>query len=122
MLNVSDFLLNNFSQITLSVEILAAVIGLILFKKYKHTAAKYFIYFLVYVVIIVLIGKYSHYVKDDGFLSFLDGTLLERNYWWYTIFWKIGAVLFFGWYYLKILLNTLHKKVLKVSLIAFLII
>lgn len=104
------------------LEIIAAVTGLILFKKYRHTAAKYFIYFLVYIVVIVTIGKYSHLVRNNGFLSFLEGTLLEKNYWWYTIFWDIGGAIFFGWYFYKILNSKQSKQFLKFSIIIFLII
>jgi hypothetical protein len=117
-----DFLINNRGNFMLFVEILAAVTGLVLYKKYKHTAAKYFIFFLVYTVIIVFVGKYTHYVKNDGILSFLDGTVLERNYWWYTLFWKIGASVFFGFYYSKILVNKVLKKILKFSVFFFLFI
>ena len=119
--NVIDFFVNK-SFFTLFLEILAAVTGLILYKKYKHTAAKYFIFFLVYIVIMVVIGRYSFLVRNNGVFSFLEGTLLERNYWWFTLFWKIAAVVFFGWYYSKILKSILHKKILKISLIAFVII
>ena len=95
---INEFLISESSNINLSLEILAAVTGLILFNKYKHTAAKYFIYFLIYIVIMVVIGRYSYLVQNDGIFSFLQGTLLERNYWWFTVFWKIAAVVFFGWY------------------------
>ena len=37
---------------------------------------------------------YTFFVEDTLFLSFLKGTLLEKNHWWYTLFWSIGAVLF----------------------------
>lgn len=100
---------------------LPAIVGLILFKKYKHTAVKYFILFLVYVVIIELVSKYTYYIYNDGPISFLEGTLIERNYWWSTISWKIGAVLFFGWYYLKILHNKRHIKFIRMSLLFFII-
>ena len=118
---MGDFLLRNYQHLTLGVELLAAVTGIILFKKYRHTAAKYFIYFLIYVVIMVVIARYSYLVQNDGILSFLKGTLLERNYWWNTIFWSIVAVVFFGWYYLKILKNILYKKALKIALIIFIV-
>lgn len=106
----------------LFVEILAAVTGLVLYKKYRNTAAKYFIFFLVYTVIIVILGKYTYYIKNDGILSFLDGTVFERNYWWYTLFWKIGASVFFGFYYSEILVNKGLKKILKFSVILFIFI
>ena len=120
--SVIDFLINNSQNLTLFVEILAAVTGLILFKKYKHTAAKYFIYFLVYIVVMVIIGRYSYLVRNDGVLSFLEGTLIERNYWWFTLFWTIAAVVFFGWYYAKILKNEVHKNILKISIFSFMFI
>ena len=67
----------------------------------------------------VLFGRYTYWV-EDGPLSFLQGTLLQANYWWFTIFWKVLAVLFFGWYYLKVLKNSKTKKILKISLVVFL--
>ena len=117
-----EFINNNGTLIYLVLEILAAVTGLILFNKYKHTAAKYFIYFLVYIVIFVILGRYSFYVRGEGFLNFLDGTLLERNYWWFAIFWDIGGVVFFGFYYQKILINKTAKSILNKSTFLFLIV
>ena len=117
-----DFINKNASNVWLFLEIVAAVTGVLLFKKYKQTQAKYFIYFLVYIVAIVIIGRYSHLVRNNGVLSFLEGTLLERNYWWFTLFWEIVAGIFFGWYYSKVLYKQLHKKLLRVSVIVFIII
>ncbi|MBU2940509.1 hypothetical protein KO494_13255 [Lacinutrix sp. C3R15] len=117
-----EFLINNRLNILIFVEILAAVTGVLLYGKYKGSAAKYFIYFLVYIVFMAIGGRYTYWVYNDGIFSFLEGTLLESNYWWYTLFWKIAAVVFFGWYYLQVLQNTTSKKILKVSIILFLII
>ena len=49
-----EFLLNYKNTITFSVELLAAVTGLILYKYYKTTTAKFFIGFLVYFLIFPL--------------------------------------------------------------------
>jgi hypothetical protein len=57
-----EFLLHNYGFLTRLVEIIAAVSGILVFKKYKDTAVKYFIYFLIYVAIIELIGDYTSYV------------------------------------------------------------
>ncbi|WP_250436925.1 hypothetical protein [Hanstruepera flava] len=73
-------------------------------------------------MIIVFLGKYASYVRDDGFLNFLEGTLLEKNYWWFTIFWSIGGTVFFAWYFQKILNSKISKRILKISLVMFLII
>ena len=120
--NVIDFLINNSNNLILYFEILAAVTGLVLFKKYKNTAAKYFIYFLVYIVAMVILGRYTYFVRNDGFLGFLDGTLIERNYWWFTLFWDIAAPAFFGFYYSLILKNRVRKKILKMSVIIFIVV
>ncbi|MEN3322177.1 hypothetical protein VP395_00425 [Mariniflexile soesokkakense] len=107
-----DFLLQYKNTITFSVEILAAVTGLILYKKYKTTAAKYFIWFLVYLTVCDFLGSYVRYI-NNGFLSFLQGTVFTRNYWWSTLFWKIGAILFFVFYYIQILKTNLFRKLIK---------
>ncbi len=112
-------LVDYYSIITISLEILAAVTGLLLYKKYKHTAAKYFIYFLVYIVIMVFLGRYSYFVKNNGIFSFLDGTLLEKNYWYFTLFWNIVGSTFFGWYFSKIIKNRIQKKILRISVLVF---
>lgn len=115
-----DFLLENYSLLTHSVEWLAAITGVILYKSYKHTNVKYFIWFLIYLSICDFIGGYKYYVKD-GFLSFLQGTVFERNYWWTTSFWKIGAIVFFAFYYYKVLAKEKYKLILKYSGYLFLV-
>tara|TARA_R110002012_G_scaffold319023_1_gene538495 strand:+ start:45533 stop:46237 length:705 start_codon:yes stop_codon:yes gene_type:complete len=115
-----ELISNNIIWIYLVLEVLAAMTGLIFFSKYKHTVAKYFVYFLIYIVVFNVIGIYTIFVKNNGFLSFLDNTLLEKNYWWYTLCWSILSVAFYGWYYFKILENINHKKLLKFSLYIFL--
>lgn len=116
-----DFISKNSPFIYLALEVLAAVTGIIYFKKYKNTKAKYFIYFLIYIVLIVSLGNYTYLVKDNGILDFLDGTLIEKNHWWFNLFWNILGVAFYGWYYLQILGNHLHIRMLKFSLIFFLV-
>lgn len=118
---MNDFLLEYYSTITFGVEILAAVTGLILYKKYKLTAAKYFILFLAYLTIFDFIG--SNYVKhifNNGFLSFLEGSVFVKNFWLYTIYWKIGAPIFFAFFYFKILSENLFKIILKYASYGFL--
>ena len=70
---MEEFLRNNYFLITHSLEILAAITGLLLFAKYKRIAAKYFIYFLVYITICELIAKYSYYIDKGQFFHFLKG-------------------------------------------------
>src|SRR5690606_30807433 len=105
---MNEFLLKYYNTITFCVEILAAVTGLVLYNKYKQTVAKYFIYFLIYLSICDLLNTYVYYIKDD-FLGFLEGTVFTRNFWWTTIYWEIGAILFFVFYYQGILMNESFK-------------
>ena len=122
MQDIFDFIKENRSFIWLFFESLAAITGLFLFKRYEKSYTKYFIYFLVYVVFIVIIGRYTYLVDDNKIFSFLEGTLIERNYWYYTIFWDIAATLFFGWYFMKIINNNTHRKILKASIYIFIIV
>ena len=110
---MNGFLIENYSLLTKSLEILAAVTGIFVYRKFSNSVAKYFIYFLIYVAILELVGGYIIYVRPDEFLHFLMGTLIEKNYWLYTICWKIGAILFFNFYYFKIIENNRLKTVLK---------
>jgi len=120
---VEEFFRNNYSFLTKSVELMAAITGLLLLKKYRHSSAKYFIYFLVYVAIIELIGGYPLYFAKNEFLSefktAVKGTLFEKNYWWYNIFWTIGSALFYSFYYIKILKTKFYTKIIKFGGILF---
>lgn len=118
---MEEFLRQNYYLIVHLVETLAAVTGLIFYKKFKHTDARFFIWFLVYIALCEYLGSYSKYCHEDGFLYFLQGTLFEYNYWWSTLYWKIGAILFIAFYYYKILKTTIFKKILKVVGYSFLI-
>ncbi|WP_299888068.1 hypothetical protein [uncultured Lacinutrix sp.] len=118
---MEEFLRLNYSKITLGVEVLAAVTGLLLFKKYRYTAAKYFIYFLVYIVFCAYIARYVKYINNEGFLNFLEGTVFQTNHWWSTLTWKIGAVVFFSFLYQKILKRERDKYIVKYSRIGFLL-
>ncbi len=90
-----------------------------MYKKYKTIAVKYFIFFLIYVVLVDLIGSYTRYVANFDFLKGLKerlvGTVFERNFWWYTIFWYIGSALFYAFYFEKIITSYKNKAILRVS-------
>ncbi|AUP77518.1 hypothetical protein C1H87_01790 [Flavivirga eckloniae] len=102
------------------MESLAAVTGLLLYKRYKFTAAKYFIYFLAYLTICDFFSFYTRYVSPGKVFDFLIGSVFEKNHWWSTLFWGIGAILFFGFYYHKILENKAFKNIVKYSSYSFL--
>ena len=69
-----------------------------------------------YLSVCDFIGSYVHYIKNDGFLNFLEGTVFIRNFWWSTLYWKIGAILFFSfYYYYYILTYEKFKRIVKYS-------
>lgn len=102
---------------------LAALTGILCYKKFKHTPTKYFIWFLVYVFLMELIAAYPRYVYKYEFLKeaevFLKGTRFEKNYWFYTFFWIIASTLFYGFYFRELIDNQKFKKLLKYMLIGF---
>ena len=112
---MDGFFLTYRTEITRFVEISTALTGLLFYSNYKHTPAKYFIYFLVYLSIGDFINTYIKYIKNDGIFSFLEGTVFTANFWWSTLFWKIGAIVFFAFYYNKILERQSFKSIIKYS-------
>ncbi len=89
-----------------------AITGVFLFNRYKNTKAKNFIYFLVFVSLIEIIGAYPSFFKRIEIYDLIEDTFIGNNYWWYNIFWVIGVPLFLQYYYRTILQNQLYKKLL----------
>ena len=118
---VQDFFFENYRLLTHTVEALAALTGVLFFSRYKNSIAKYFIYFLVYLTVCDTLSIYTNLVFPEKLFSFLVGTLIEKNYWWSTLYWKIGAIMFFAFYYRKILKTAVFKKTIKFSSYSFLV-
>jgi hypothetical protein len=100
---------------------MAAATGVILYKKYKSSAAKYFVYFLVYAFLVDLIGGYPRYFRNLDLFSLIEGTLIAENYWWYTLFWWIGLSSFMFFLNYKIIEKLIYKKVLKFLFFAYIL-
>jgi len=120
---MEEFLSKNYFFITHFVEIFAAVMGLLFYRKYKNSAGRYFIWFLVYVAIIELIGEYPRYVIKHEFLHFfkdlIEGTIIEKNKWFYTLFWSIGSAVFYAFYFQKVIESKKFVRFLKFSTLVF---
>lgn len=71
---MNKFLLKYYSVLTHTLEILATVTGLIIFKRYKQTPAKYFILFLINIVFLEQVGSYVLHVRPNKSLYFFMGT------------------------------------------------
>ncbi|WAC02644.1 hypothetical protein N7U66_02875 [Lacinutrix neustonica] len=118
---MEEFLKENYKILTLSIEFLAAFSSLYFYHKYKNTAAKFFIYFIFYLFICDFISL-NYYYFVNNYLVFFKGTILEKNKWWSTLYWKIGAIIFYSFYYNKILKKSIFKILLKTLTYCFLII
>ncbi len=108
---------NYFYILNEGVIILTGAMGLLFLKKFKHTDVRYFIYFLIYVVFVELLGYYPRFSITYDSLNWLyqwkKGTLLERNHLWYAIFWEIGSALFLSFYFFRVLKGRIYKKIIK---------
>ncbi|WP_179335975.1 hypothetical protein [Winogradskyella costae] len=118
---MDDFLKENYSLITSMVELFAAIIGVITYKSYKFTPVKYIIYFLAYAFFVDLIGGYPNYLKDIGYFHLIEGTLIESNYWWYTLFWWIGLALMMVFVNYKVVKTVRFKQILKYGFYIYLL-
>jgi len=116
---MEEFLRANYYYLTHGVEILAAVTGLLFYKKFKNTNIKYFIFFIVSIALAELLALYTFYIPNDGAFSFLKGTVFQTNIWWYTIFWKIAAIVFYIFYFIKIIKTKRFLRLLKYLLYVF---
>jgi hypothetical protein len=120
---VEEFIKQNYYYINEGVIVLAALVGVFCLEKYKHTPTQYFIYFLVYVVCIELLGYYPLFAPEYTSMSWVvkitNGTILEENYLWYTLFWQLGSAIFLSFYYIKILTNDYYKKIIKFSIVFY---
>lgn len=122
---MEDFLREYYSVLTKLVELIAAITAILVYKKYKSTVVKYFLWFLVYVFFLELLGGYTVYVARYPFLSevkdVLKGTLIEKNYWWYNLFWGIGSVVFYTTYFMTVIDKKEYKIVIGWSRAVFVI-
>ncbi|WP_066220562.1 hypothetical protein [Formosa haliotis] len=117
---MKEFLLSNYSFLTKSVIAFAAITGLYFYRSYKNTVGVYFIWYLIAVFFMELIGFYPRYFRDWGIYYSIEGTLFQRNYWFYNLCWCIGSPLFFSFYYRQIISDSRYKKWIKIATWAFL--
>jgi hypothetical protein len=119
-----DFLYTNSDILIDLILIVCAFIAIIYYNKYKNYKSKIFIYYLIYVALVDFIGSYPTYVVEyeqlHGIRDYLEETRFSRNFWWFTIFWNLGSVVFMSYYYYMILKNNNFKKIVKYVCIIFL--
>ena len=118
---MKNFLLQNYLILTCGVELLAALTGVIFYRKYKYSNAKYFIYFLVFIALAELASSYTNFIENDGVFSFLKGTVFQKNYWFGALYWTLGGILFYSYYFLKLIKTKSFVVVIKISRYFFLV-
>jgi hypothetical protein len=109
-----EFLKENYSTINQLVILIAILCGVYSYKNFKHTPVKYFIIFLVFVLSIEVISNYPTYLISLNLESLIKDTLIEQNYWWYTLTWTIGTALFFPIYYKSVMSNKILRRIMDV--------
>ena len=121
---LSDFILKNYSLLTRLLEAIPVIVGFMFFNKYKSTRVIYFIYFLLFVLLGEIIARYPGYLNTETFKwlkSLVFGTVFQRNYWWYTIFWVIGSSVFYAFYFHNSIKVKLFRGLIKWITISFVI-
>lgn len=117
---MDEFLRENYSLLIHSCEFIAAATGLILYKKYKSSTAVYFIYFLIYSMLLDMLGHYVELFDFYGYKELIDSTILENNYLFFTIFWDILAPTFYAFYFIKIIELNVLRRFLRYCIFVFL--
>ena len=118
---MKDFFLHAFP--VTSIELFAALVGLFFIRKYKtNKATKYFSYFLLFTVLVEIVGAYAPvaYFTDYKYFSFVEGTVFEQNYWLfnaYTIISSCVYVSYFKWH----LENKTQRKIINILLVVFVV-
>ncbi|WP_299099708.1 hypothetical protein [uncultured Winogradskyella sp.] len=118
---MDEFINEYYNLITRGVEFLAAFTGILVFKKYKHTPTKTIIYFLIYAFWVDFIGSYPSFLYKNDLFYLIEGTLIQRNYWWFTIFWWIGLSVFVSYINYQIIENNRLKKIIKYSFYLYIV-
>ncbi|SFD35650.1 hypothetical protein [Algibacter pectinivorans] len=113
-----DFLTRNFNFISYALEFLAAFVGLLCFKKYRNTSTRYFIYFLVYIFFVEVIGAMLVYAPFFLPIQLLRKAGVRVNN-WYNVLWLFGSIVCVVFYFHAIINRKKLKLVIRVVGVLF---
>ncbi|MCX2681498.1 hypothetical protein OOZ15_16210 [Galbibacter sp. EGI 63066] len=109
------------------LEILAAIVATITFKKYKHTPCRYFLFLLwltVFVETLGLLRFYNYYYPEHPVMMFFRNILGESrvasNFWIYNIFIPVSYLTYFVFFYA--FLKQIYKKWVLAILILYVLV
>jgi len=122
---MSSFLIENYMTIYRGSEILSVLAGVFCYKKFKSKSARIFIWFLVYVQFLEIIGDYPRKVKKIDSLTWvgelIENTLFANNYWYFNVFWSVVVSAIIAYYFYLVTTDKILKKVIKLGTICFLL-
>ena len=110
---MKDFIDNYYSIVYRIVILSAALTGILLYKRYKSTHIKYFIWFLVWVVVLEILAYYPRLLIDLGKYDLVKESLLKNNYWVYNFGWVLASTLFYPWFLRKKYKSKTLVKIIK---------
>lgn len=123
---MTDFILNNYDLLIKATICLSCLAGVFVYKNHKEYTSRIFIYFVLFVLVIEIVGGYTIYIDKYELFSplkqLIKNSPFRRNYWWYIIAWDLGSVLFVSFYIFKILKLEKYKKLVKYSSLSYLLI
>jgi membrane protease YdiL (CAAX protease family) len=93
----------------------AMLSGIYSYKKFNDTLVKYFIWFLVYVLLIEILSGYYNMFSVFNLEHLIKDSMIRQNYWWITLTWVIGAPLFYAYYFRSLLHHNLLKRILRAA-------
>lgn len=119
------FLDKYYAIINFAVVFLPAIIGLLVYKKFKNNLIKYFIWFCFYVVFVEIVGYYEFFIEKFESLQFINelikDSVFQNSNWWYLIAWTLVGALFYSFYFRSLLNSPRLKRLLKYFAILYLI-
>ncbi|MCF8714231.1 hypothetical protein JM658_05255 [Joostella atrarenae] len=120
-----DFLLTDYFY---HLEIIAAIVATLTYKKYLHTPCRYFLFYLWGVVIIETIGLIPvlHYFNPSSeFIIWLTSIFKEKyvvvNDWLYNTYFILHYLFYLAFYW-RILKLEKFKNIVKLLVLAFIIV
>lgn len=120
---MKDFLLNNYSVITKTVELIAAIAGTYYLKKNKNSILKIFVFYLWLTFFVEVIAEYSGFMRNnydyEWFIN-IKNSVFCTNTWLYNIysFLTIGLL---GIFYSGLLSNKSLKTLIRTIVILYIV-
>lgn len=118
-----DFLINNRSIITKSVELIAALSGTYYLTKSRDNSARLFVIYLWITFFVEVIAMYASFIYYNDydyvwFQAIKTHSVFSNNGWLYNMY-SYFIVFVLGLYYIKLINNRSHILVIKLLIITY---